>query len=194
MKSRNLTWIVFAGAVAAVIVLSTILGRERGVSRSWTELPEGTVLVASLDQPLSSASTRSGDPFVASVVAPVVFDGKTVLPSGTEIRGRVEEVSSGAGGSEEASMTLVFQSVVDAKGEVLPLQAEPIRLVGATGAEGSSEMPLTPGEEPLPAVGPGGEAITIATVGTEIELRAGQQLAIELAQPARLALAALGLE
>jgi hypothetical protein len=55
-------------------------------------LPKGTEITATVDQTLASDKNHWGDPFVASIARPVKVDGKTVLPRGTEVTGRIVEV------------------------------------------------------------------------------------------------------
>ena len=59
-------------------------------------IPEGTDLTVVLDQTISTASSRSGDSFRATLTSPVVIDGKTVLPKDAPVTGHiVESVPSG---------------------------------------------------------------------------------------------------
>lgn len=57
-------------------------------------LPKGTEITTTMDQTLASDRNHWGDPFVASIAKPVKVDGRTVLPRGTEVRGRILEVKS----------------------------------------------------------------------------------------------------
>jgi len=59
-------------------------------------IPEGTDLTVVLDQTISTASSRSGDSFRATLTSPIVIDGKTVLPKDAPVTGHiVESVPSG---------------------------------------------------------------------------------------------------
>jgi hypothetical protein len=71
-------------------------------------VPAGTPLVVRLDQTISSKQNGSGDTFTATVVEPIVIDGKTVVPRGSEVEGVVEN-SARAGhfkGSAHLAVTL----------------------------------------------------------------------------------------
>ena len=57
-------------------------------------LPKGTEITATVDQTLASDKNHWGDPFVASIARSVKVDGKTVLPRGTEVTGRILEVKN----------------------------------------------------------------------------------------------------
>jgi len=55
-------------------------------------VPKGTQLTATLDQTLASDKNHKGDSFVASLSSPLKVDGKTVLPKGAHITGKVVTV------------------------------------------------------------------------------------------------------
>ena len=52
-------------------------------------VPKGTPITAIVDQTLASDKNHKGDTFVASLSAPVKVDGKTVLPKGAHITGKI---------------------------------------------------------------------------------------------------------
>jgi hypothetical protein len=52
-------------------------------------VPKGTPIAAIVDQTLGSDKNHKGDTFVASLCSPVKIDGKTVLPRGAHITGKV---------------------------------------------------------------------------------------------------------
>ncbi|MGH9713053.1 MAG: hypothetical protein ACRD5M_07120 [Candidatus Acidiferrales bacterium] len=59
-------------------------------------IPEGTDLPVVLNQTISTATNRSGDTFTAILTAPIVVDGKTVIPQDARVAGHVvESVPSG---------------------------------------------------------------------------------------------------
>ncbi|HKD49786.1 MAG TPA: hypothetical protein VKB90_03260 [Candidatus Acidoferrum sp.] len=69
-------------------------------------VPKGTRLTAVMDQTLHSAKTHEGDTFAASLAAPVQIDGKTVLPKGAHVTGKVVHVKKNELKVELASVTL----------------------------------------------------------------------------------------
>lgn len=72
-------------------LLSRIFGSTNPVT-----VEEGTSLTVTLNQAISTAQSRSGDTFRATVAAPVVIDGKTVIPKDSPVLGHiVESVPSG---------------------------------------------------------------------------------------------------
>jgi hypothetical protein len=59
------------------------------IASAQTALPTGTAVKMKLETTLATFSSKAGDPFSARVTEPVVMDGKTVIPIGTTIEGRV---------------------------------------------------------------------------------------------------------
>jgi glucose/arabinose dehydrogenase len=68
-------------------------------------LPKGTEITATVGQTLASAKSHWGDSFAASIARPVKVNGKTVLPRGTEVTGRIYEV-------KKDELKVVLSSVV----------------------------------------------------------------------------------
>jgi hypothetical protein len=64
-------------------------------SFAWaqTALPPGTAVKMKLETTLATFSSKAGDPFSARVTEPVVMEGKTVIPIGTTVEGRVTKTS-----------------------------------------------------------------------------------------------------
>jgi hypothetical protein len=64
-------------------------------SFAWaqTALPTGTAVKMKLETTLATFSSKAGDPFSARVTEAVVMDGKTVIPVGTTVEGRVTKSS-----------------------------------------------------------------------------------------------------
>lgn len=69
-------------------------------------VPKGTQLTAVVDETLRSAKTHEGDTFAASLASPVKIDGKTVLPKGAHVTGKVVHVKKNELKVELASVTL----------------------------------------------------------------------------------------
>jgi hypothetical protein len=58
-----------------------------------TALPTGTAVKMKLETTLATFSSKAGDPFSARVTEPVVVDGKTVIPVGATVEGRVTKTN-----------------------------------------------------------------------------------------------------
>jgi hypothetical protein len=68
----------------------------------------GTGIVVTADQSVSSKTSNSGDHFEASLAAPVMVNGKEVIPSGAKATGTVTDAKSAGKfkGNAEISVTL----------------------------------------------------------------------------------------
>ena len=58
-----------------------------------TSLPTGTAVKMELETTLATFSSKTGDPFSARVTEPVVVNGKTVIPIGATVEGRVTKAN-----------------------------------------------------------------------------------------------------
>ncbi len=58
-----------------------------------TSLPTGTAVKMKLETTLATFSAKAGDPFSARVTEPVVMNGKTVIPIGATVEGRVTKAN-----------------------------------------------------------------------------------------------------
>lgn len=73
--------------VVSCLFLATMLAAQNN-----GPVPAGTVLMVKLDTTLATFSNRVGDPFHGSVTQPIVVDGKTLIPAGAGVEGRVIRV------------------------------------------------------------------------------------------------------
>src|ERR1700678_1477157 len=73
-------------SLASLILTASFAGAQ-------TALPTGTAVKMKLETTLATFSSKAGDPFSARVTEPVVMDGKTVIPIGTTVEGRVMKAS-----------------------------------------------------------------------------------------------------
>lgn len=84
-----------SGAASRAATISPTGGSaDAAQQRHLVTLPKGTEITATVDQTLASDKNHWGDPFVASIARSVKVDGKTVLPRGTEVTGRILEVKN----------------------------------------------------------------------------------------------------
>jgi hypothetical protein len=62
-------------------------------SENRLALPAGTTVWMKLESAISTTHNKAGDPFSGRVIAPVVVQGKTVIPVGASIAGHVIKIS-----------------------------------------------------------------------------------------------------
>jgi hypothetical protein len=72
----------------SVFLLAVAAWAQNGVS-----VPEGTPLKVNLQTTISTFSSKVGDPFQGKIVDPVVVEGKTVIPAGAIVEGRVTKLT-----------------------------------------------------------------------------------------------------
>ena len=123
------------------------------------ELAAGATIRVRLLDRLSSSSSQPGEPFHTRVASDVVQDGQVLIPAGSEIDGKVVEVSMGRTGGH-GSIRLRPETVTLPDGSSFRLYAE---LSGAPGTNNRVEYEglVTPGSH-LKKDG----IVTGATIGT----------------------------
>lgn len=91
------------------------------------EIPNGTEIKATLDQRLSTDTSKVGDRFSATVAEPVrSADGNVVIPQGAKVQGEVTEVEQGktvAALRGKAKLNFRFTGVQLPSGQAVPIQA-----------------------------------------------------------------------
>ena len=86
-------------------------------------LPTGTALKMKLETTLATFSSQAGDPFQARVTEAVVIDGKTVVPVGTTVQGRVTKSSEPRRIAGKPTIALFPEALVMPNGDRFILNA-----------------------------------------------------------------------
>jgi hypothetical protein len=73
-------------------------------------IPEGEVLQVRLDEPVNTRRNRAGDSFRATLHAPVVVEGRTILPAGTAFTGHVTDAAESGRMRGRAVLALTLDS------------------------------------------------------------------------------------
>lgn len=87
------------------------------------ELPVGTAVIMKLETPLSSTYNLAGDRFTGRLSQPVLLEGRTMIPAGAALEGRVVRVREPRRIRGNASMKLRPETIVLPDGERYPLSA-----------------------------------------------------------------------
>jgi hypothetical protein len=74
-------------------ILGTILLAMTAWTQNAPSVPEGTALKVKLETTISTFSSKVGDPFQGKISEPVVVDGKTMIPAGAVVEGRVTKLN-----------------------------------------------------------------------------------------------------
>ena len=75
-------------------------------------VPAGTMITVAMIDAVGTDTNKAGDTFSASLADPVVVDGKTVLPKGTKVRGRIETLEEPGRVKGKAEISLVLTQLV----------------------------------------------------------------------------------
>jgi len=86
-------------------------------------VPVGTQLHVVLKEGISASKSEPGTVFSASLAEPVVVNGKTVLPQGSAVAGRVVDAKESGRVKGRASLSLVLTSVVH-NGKSVPVETQ----------------------------------------------------------------------
>jgi hypothetical protein len=86
-------------------------------------IPAGTALMAKLETTLATFSNKAGDPFQARLTQPVVLNGKTVIPAGAMIEGRVTRVTEPRRISGKPTIGILAEALILPTGERFFLDA-----------------------------------------------------------------------
>ena len=103
------------------ILLGTMLVAQ--TSPPSAPVPAGTALMVRLETTLATFSNRVGDPFRGSLTQPVVVDGKTVIPAGATVEGRVTKLSEPRRISGKPTIGILPEAVILPTGERYYLDA-----------------------------------------------------------------------
>src|SRR3984893_957246 len=102
-------------------------------SATLVTVPKGTTISATVGQALASSKNHSGDTFAAVLSSSIKVDGKTVIPKGTHITGRVVTAKK----KSPPELTVALSSV-DINGKSYKLPTEPINRAPKTQAKNDS--------------------------------------------------------
>lgn len=105
---------------------------ERAPSRPVEQsvaVPVGTELAVVLDQSLSSNASHAGDEFDATLSDPIQVDGKTVVPKGARLKGRVISAQASGRLQTPAELSVALTSI-EVGGTSHEIQTGPITLRG----------------------------------------------------------------
>jgi hypothetical protein len=80
-------------------------------------VPAGTALMVKLQTTLATFSNKPGDPFQAQLTQPVVLEGKTLIPAGATVEGRVTKVSEPRRISGKPTIGILPEAVILPTGE-----------------------------------------------------------------------------
>jgi hypothetical protein len=107
-------WMVLPGIllVAAMAAAQTV-----------SPVPAGTALMVKLETTLATFSNKPGDPFQARLTQAVVLEGKTIIPAGAMVEGRVTKVAEPRRISGKPTIGILPETLILPTGEHFFLDA-----------------------------------------------------------------------
>ncbi|MEB3287898.1 MAG: hypothetical protein VKJ04_10385 [Vampirovibrionales bacterium] len=91
------------------------------VGANTQRIPAGTFLNVRFNTTMDSKITPAGEPFTATILEDFTANQQVILPVGTLVRGRVEQVKRPSFFSKGGSIFLTFDHVVLPTGDIMPL-------------------------------------------------------------------------
>src|SRR5580700_10110203 len=76
-----------------IVLLTCLCTNLMAAAQTSSPVPAGTALMVKLETTLATFSNKAGDPFRATLSQPVVLNGRTVVPAGAIVEGRVTRVT-----------------------------------------------------------------------------------------------------
>ncbi len=179
--------------------------------QTWT-VPDDTIISVNINGSLSSKTSRVGDRFTATVTAPVYVNGRTVIPAGAIVEGRVVQVTPARRMGKSGAIAIDFDDLVFPNGSRINIEGnltsddpetrrridEESRVsgerngrgavfIGSSGAIGAVLGAITGGSKGAAVggiLGAGaGAAAVLLSKGEEARVPSGTPFGIQLRQP-----------
>jgi hypothetical protein len=101
----------------------TLLLAAMAAAQASAPIPAGTGLMVKLETTLATFSNKAGDPFQARLTQAVVLNGKTVIPAGAMVEGRVTKVAEPRRISGKPTIGILPEALILPTGERFFLDA-----------------------------------------------------------------------
>lgn len=186
------------GGVGVLLVALTVAAASLATAKQPITLPDRTAISVQLDQTLASDRNTSGDRFDARVYEPIVLDGKTVVPEGARVTGRVVYARKAGRLRGVARLQLALASM-EVNGQTYELQTSSsyhrggnhdkrnLAFIGGGAGGGMLIGAIAGGGKGALIGGPIGAGVGVATAyftaDKNVRLPAESRLTFELAQP-----------
>jgi len=119
-------------SLTSLILIASFAGGQ-------TALPAGTAVKMKLETTLATFSSKAGDPFSARVTEPVVMNGKTVIPVGTTVEGRVTKTNEPRRIAGKPTIAIFPENLVFPNGDKFMLNASLVDTNARRGTDVNSE-------------------------------------------------------
>ena len=109
--------------LVCVVLLACSCMSTMAAAQASLPVPAGTALMVKLETTLATFSNKAGDPFRGQLTQPVVLNGKTVIPAGAIVEGRVTKVAEPSRISGKPTIGILAATLVLPTGERFFLDA-----------------------------------------------------------------------
>src|SRR5580700_1720474 len=113
-------WTVLLCALLACAYMNM---NTMAAAQASSPVPAGTALMVRLETTLATFSNKAGDPFQARLTQAVVLNGKTVIPAGAMVEGRVTKVAEPRRISGKPTIGILPEALIMPTGERFFLDA-----------------------------------------------------------------------
>src|SRR6202521_428507 len=94
-----------------------------GAAQTSAPVPAGTALMVKLETTLATFSNKAGDPFRGQLTQAVVLNGRTVIPAGATVEGRITKVAEPRRISGKPTIGILPEALILPTGERFFLDA-----------------------------------------------------------------------
>jgi hypothetical protein len=122
-----------------IVLLCTMLLAFAATAQTNMSLPAGTAVKVKLENTLATFSSKDGDPFSGRVTEAVMLDGKTVIPVGATVQGRITKVNEPRRIEGKPTIGIFPETVVLPNGERYMLNATVVDTSLRNGADVNNE-------------------------------------------------------
>src|SRR5271155_3680907 len=106
-----------------IVLTCILLLAAAATAQTSSPIPAGTALMVKLDTTLATFSNKAGDPFQGRLSEPVLLNGKTVIPAGAVVEGRITRVSEPRRISGKPTIGIMPEALILPTGERFFLDA-----------------------------------------------------------------------
>jgi hypothetical protein len=106
-----------------ILLLACSYISTMAAAQTSSPVPAGTALMVKLETTLATFSNKAGDPFQARLTQAVLLDGKTVIPAGAMVEGRVTKVAEPRRISGKPTIGILIEALILPTGERFFLDA-----------------------------------------------------------------------
>lgn len=106
-----------------IVLLACSYVSTTAAAQNSSPVPAGTALMVKLDTTLATFGNKAGDPFRGELSQPVMLNGKTVIPAGAVVEGRVTKVAEPRRISGKPTIGILPEALILPTGERFFLDA-----------------------------------------------------------------------